>query len=89
MLGLFAPLLGKADHVPSYLPLLVFGAFGLLGALVALRLPETAGLKLPVTPGVSIPHHYKLKVKIIKIYLPVFLLIMLMTRNMLTKCMTI
>ena len=66
MLGLFAPLLGKADHVPSYLPLLVFGAFGLLGALVALRLPETAGLKLPDTPGVSIPHHYKLKVEIIK-----------------------
>ena len=66
MLGLFAPLLGKADHVPYYLPLLVFGAFGLLGALVALRLPETAGLKLPVTPGVSIPHHYKLKVEIIK-----------------------
>merc|ERR1712112_20416 len=55
--GLMAPWVGKyltnpvafSDPIPEYVPLVLFGGFGVLGGLCALLLPEPLGFPLPNT----------------------------------------
>jgi len=55
--GLLSPWVGKyltdpvafEDPIPEYVPLCLFGGFGVLGGLCALLLPDTIGSKLPNT----------------------------------------